>query len=279
MPSYLNPENKSLIAIKKIGLYLTLDWFVNCIQFEAVIECQSPDLNESTDNFERLKEEGFMEVIMKRGVVRFITVLFAFTVAAAFAQNVSTVISITNGNLSNFYLSIGDYYHVPESRVVYVRDHYRFQDEELPVVFFLASRAQVDPTLIIDLRMRNRMSWLGITFHFGLTPEIYYVPVKRVGPPYGKAYGHYKRHKNNYSKVVLADNDVVNLVNLRFMSDYHNVPPEVIMDRRGRGEKFISMNNEFREARVKNNNHENNGKQGDKKNNKNNGRGKGNGKG
>jgi hypothetical protein len=216
---------------------------------------------------------------MKRVAIQFIAMLFAISVATAFAQNVNTGISITNGHLSNFYLSIGDYYHVPESRVVYVRDHYRVHDEELPVLFFLASRAQVDPRLIIDLRMRNRMSWLDITFHFGLTPEIYYVPVKRVGPPYGNAYGHYKRHKNNYSRVVLADNDVVNLVNLRFMSDYHNVAPEVIMDRRGRGEKFISMNNEFREAKRNNRNYENKGKQGDKKNNKNNGRGKGNGKG
>jgi hypothetical protein len=185
---------------------------------------------------------------MKKAVIHFAAVLFLMSAATASAQNVSAEVSITNGH-SSFYLAIGDYYRVPESRVVYVRNHYRIRDEELPVVFFLASRAHVDPQVIIDLRMRHRMSWLDITFHYGLTPEIYYVPVTRVGPPYGNAYGHYKKHKKDYKKVVLVDDDVVNLVNLRFMSEYHGIAAEVVMDRRGRGERFVVMNDEFREEK------------------------------
>ncbi len=185
---------------------------------------------------------------MKKAVIQSAAVLVLMSAATASAQNVSAGVSITNGH-SSFYLAIGDYYRVPESRVVYVRNHYRIRDEELPVVFFLASRAHVDPQVIIDLRLRHRMSWLDITFHYGLTPEIYYVPVTRVGPPYGNAYGHYKKHKKDYKKVVLVDDDVVNLVNLRFMSEYHGIAAEVVMDRRGRGEKFYVMNDEFREEK------------------------------
>ena len=187
---------------------------------------------------------------MKKAVIQFAAVLFllSISVSTASAQNVSAGVSINSGH-NSFYLSIGDYYRVPESRVVYVRDHYRIRDEELPVVFFLASRAHVDPQVIIDLRMGHRMSWLDITFHYGLTPEIYYVPVTRVGPPYGNAYGHYKKHKKDYKRVVLVDDDVVNLVNLRFMSEYHGIPAEAVMDRRGRGERFVVMNDEFREER------------------------------
>ena len=165
--------------------------------------------------------------------------------APALAQSVSTGISISNGELRSFYLAVGDYYRVPESRVVYVKQHYRVHDEELPVVFFLASQARVDPQVIIDLRYRQRMSWLNITLHYGLTPEIYYVPVQRVGPPYGNAYGHYKKHGKDYRKVRLADSDVVNLVNLRFMSEYHGVAAEVVMDQRGRGERFVVMNDHY----------------------------------
>jgi len=187
---------------------------------------------------------------MKRILIQLAVVLFLMSAATAFAQ-VSAGVSIGNGGLNSFYLAIGNYYHVPQTRVVYVRDHYHMRDEELPVVFFVASRAHVDPQVIIDLRMRRRMSWLDITFHYGLTPEIYYVPVTRVGPPYGKAYGYYKKHGNNYRRVVLADNDVVNLVNLRFMSDYHGVAPEVIMDRRGRGERFFAMNDEFHREKAR----------------------------
>ena len=202
---------------------------------------------------------------------------------AAFAQNMSTGISIADGQLRNFYLSIGDFYRVPESRVVYLRNTYHIHDEELPVIFFLAERAHRDPQAIIDLRMRNRMSWLDITLHFGLTPEIYYVPLTRVGPPYGNAYGYYKKHKNNYRKVYLVDADVVNLVNLRFMSDYHRVPPEKIMDSRGRGEKFFTINDGFYKAKGRNKDFEpEKGKREDKEGrensykDKNNGRGKGN---
>jgi hypothetical protein len=205
---------------------------------------------------------------MKRAIIQFSAMLFLMSAAIASAQSVSGGISIINGQLNSFCLAIGEYYRVPESQVVYVREHYRVRDEELPVVFFLASRAHVSPQAIIDLRIRRRMSWLNITFNYGMTPEIFYVPLKRVGPPYGNAYGYYKKHKKNYKKVVLADNDVVNLVNLRFMSEYHGIAPEAVMDRRGRGEKFVAMNERIREEKRRQND---NGK------NKNgNGKGKGN---
>src|SRR5215510_2758060 len=184
---------------------------------------------------------------MKKAVIQFAAVLFLMPVVTASAQ-VSAGVSINSGH-NSFYFAVGDYYGVPESRVVYVRDHYRIPDEELPVVFFLASRAHVDPQVIINLRIKRRMSWPDITFHYGLTPEIYYVPVTRVGPPYGNAYGHYKKCKKDYKKVVLVNDDVVNLVNLRFMSEYHGIPAEQVMDRRGRGERFVAMNNEFRQEK------------------------------
>lgn len=213
---------------------------------------------------------------MKKTIICF-AVLLLMPAAAAFAQNVSAGVSIASGH-NSFYFSIGDYYRMPESRVVYVRDHYHVPDEELPVVFFLASRAHVDPWVIIDLRMQRRMSWLDITFHYGLTPEIFYVPVTRVGPPYGNAYGHYKNHKGNYKKVVLVDEDVVNLVNLRFMSEYHGIAPELVMDRRGRGERFVAMNNNFREEKIgyrNRNDDRDNGKDNNEKHKNNKGRGKG----
>jgi len=188
---------------------------------------------------------------MKRIIVLFAALVLLAPAASGSAQSVSTGISISNGELRSFYLAIGDYYRVPEARVTYVKQHYRVHDEELPVVFFLASRAHVDPSVIIDFRYRQRMSWLNITLHYGLTPEIYYVPVQRVGPSYGNAYGHYKKHGKDYRKVMLADADVVNLVNLRFMSEYHGVAAEVVMDRRGRGERFVVMNDHYYKEKGK----------------------------
>ena len=219
---------------------------------------------------------------MKKTIIMFIALMFLVPAAPALAQNVSTGISISNGELQSFYLAIGEYYRVPESRVVYVKQHYRLPDEELPVVFFLASRAHVDPQVIIDLRLRQRMSWLNITFHYGLTPEIYYVPVKRVGPPYGNAYGHYKKHGHDYKKVVLVDADVVNLVNLRFMSEYHGVAAEAVMDQRGRGERFVVINDHYDKEKGKHRDQDNDKGKGkdkdDKKDKKDKDKGKGHGK-
>jgi hypothetical protein len=190
-----------------------------------------------------------MEGFMKNVFTPLMGLFFFILAVPTSAQDVSTGISIADGELRSFYLAIGDYYRVAEPRIVHVKKHYRMRDEELPVVFFLASCAHVEPDVIIDLRFRQRMSWLNITFHFGLTPEIYYVPVQRVGPPYGKAYGHYKKHPHDYKKVVLVDEDVVNLVNLRFISDYHHVAPEMVMDLRGQGKKFVVVNEEIRKGK------------------------------
>jgi hypothetical protein len=225
---------------------------------------------------EQLKRSS-REVSMKKAFIIQIAVLFLIFEAIASAQNMSAEVSIGDGR-NSFSFAISNHYHAPHSRVVYIRDHYRVHDEELPVVFFLASRVHADPQVIIDLRMRQRMSWLDITFHYGLTPEIYYVPVTRVSPPYGNAYGYYKKHKNNYKSVALVDADVVNLVNLRFMSDYHSVAPELIMDRRGKGEKFVVMNTTFREENMRRGNRNDDGGDGKARKDKNKGNGKGNGR-
>ncbi|OPY10190.1 MAG: hypothetical protein A4E67_00667 [Syntrophaceae bacterium PtaB.Bin038] len=44
---------------------------------------------------------------------------------------------------------------------------------------------------------------------------------------------------------------MVNLVNLRFISEYHGVAAEVVMDRRGRGERFVVMNNHYYKEKGK----------------------------
>jgi hypothetical protein len=196
-----------------------------------------------------IRQRQLLEGFMKNILILLIVLISLIMTVPASGQNVSTGISIADGELKSFYLAIGDYYRVPEPRVVHVKQHYRVRDEELPVVFYLASCARVEPEVIIDLRLRQRMSWLNITFHFGLTPEIYYVPVQRVGPPYGKAYGHYKKHEHDYKRVVLADEDVVNLVNLRFISDYHRVAPEMVMDMRSQGGRFAVINEEVRKGK------------------------------
>lgn len=156
-------------------------------------------------------------------------------------------ISVADGKLRSFYLAVSDYYQIPGGDVVATKERYRLRDEELPVIYFLAARARVNPSVIIDLRIKG-MSWLDVTFHYGFTPEIYYVPVtvEKVGPPYGKAYGYYKKYRSSkeWKKIVLSDYEVIDLVNLRFISEHYQLKPEVVMEMRSQGKNFVSINDE-----------------------------------
>src|SRR4030042_2442417 len=70
-------------------------------------------------------------------------------------------VSIGNEGLRGFHFSVGEYYRVPETEVVVVRKR-GIPDEELPVIFYLATRARVAPRAILDLRLRG-LSWMEIT--------------------------------------------------------------------------------------------------------------------
>ena len=163
-------------------------------------------------------------------------------------------ISVADGELRSFYLAVSNHYRVPGEEVVSVKERYRFRNEELPVVYYLAARARVKPSAIIDLRI-SHMSWLDISFRYGLTPEIFFVPltVEKVGPPYGKAYGHYKKYHPNkeWKKIVLSDNEVVDLVNLRFISEYHKLAPDTVIKMRGKGMNFVNINIEIEKGKGK----------------------------
>jgi len=155
-------------------------------------------------------------------------------------------VSIGDEGLRGFYLAVGDYYRVPEREVIVVKERH-IPDEEIPVVFFIAQRARVRPATIIDLRLRGK-TWMDITLHFGLSPEIFYVPVREVvvtGPPYGKAYGYYKKKpRKEWRKIVFDDDDVINLVNLRFISKHYSYEPEKVIKLREGGKNFTVINEE-----------------------------------
>ncbi|HOD35943.1 MAG TPA: hypothetical protein PLR20_10715 [Syntrophales bacterium] len=168
--------------------------------------------------------------------------LFAGFIPAASATNVDLGISMGSEGIRGFYLGVSNYFRVPEREVIHVRErgiHYN----DLPVVFFMAARAHVAPGVIADLRLGG-MNWWDISVRYGIGPEVYYVPVPVVvkGPPYGKAYGHYKKHpRHQWNQIVLQDADIVNMVNLRYVSEYYDYPENRVMKMRGQGKDFVAI--------------------------------------
>jgi hypothetical protein len=160
----------------------------------------------------------------------------------AFAQTAFSV----SAHIGDFHVAVANYYQVPEREVIVIRER-RIPDDEIPVALFIARHAGVPWTRVVDMRLRGT-SWWDISVRLGVSPEVYYVPVAVVsGPPYGRALGHYKKkHRKEWRTIVLTDADVVNLVELRFLSEHYHVAPERIIELRGKDRDFVAINYEVR---------------------------------
>lgn len=184
---------------------------------------------------------------MRKVLISLVLLFFmgCFTASPGRAD-VSFGLSVGEEGIKSFYLAVGEHYRVPEKEIVIVRQK-NIPNEEMPVVFFLAKRTGTTPEAIIKLRLGGK-SWMEITAHFGLSAEIYYVPVKEVsGPPYGKAYGHFKnRERNQWREIKLTDGDIVNFVNLKFISEHYGCSPDEVVKMRENGKNFIDINTEVK---------------------------------
>lgn len=171
------------------------------------------------------------------------------TVATNARAQVSLGLSADEGGIRDFYIAVGQYYHVPEKEVLIVRER-SIPDDDLPVVFFLAQRARVAPQAVIDLRISGK-SWMDITLHYGLSPEIYYVKVGEVsGPPYGKAFGYFKnKPRKQWKEIRLGDDDIVNLVDLRFVSGHYGYAPDKVISMRSKGASFVQVNSDIKKGK------------------------------
>jgi hypothetical protein len=153
--------------------------------------------------------------------------------------------------------SIVDYFTATQKEVTVARDR-GISDDEIPVVFFMSRLAEVSPPEIINLRL-NGKSWQEVARHYEYGPGIFYYPIKEnaaVVPPYGKAYGYYKSKPiKEWNKIKLGDDDIINLVNLEFLSEYNNYPALTIMAMRGKNKGFKTISDEIdgqRELNKKN---------------------------
>jgi len=157
--------------------------------------------------------------------------------------DINAGISVGSEGIKSFYFSISDYFQVPEKQVEFIRER-KISDEELPVVFYMAGIIGEKPEVIVDMRIGGS-SWYDISTNYGMNANIFYVPVKsNPGPPYGKAYGYYKnKPRKEWKNITLTDEDIINLTNLRFISEYYNYDPDKVMKLRGEGKSFVTINN------------------------------------
>jgi hypothetical protein len=161
------------------------------------------------------------------------------------ASNFDVGISGSERGIDGFNLSIGDYYRVPYQEVVMIERS--IPRDEMSVVYFLADQSHQDARFISNLRLRG-ISWWDITFRLGLDPRILYVvdTHRYNNPPYGKAYGYHEASKHR-----LRDGEIVDLVNVRFLSEHHRISPDEVIDRRRSGERYDRIDEHYRDTKDK----------------------------
>ena len=189
----------------------------------------------------------------KLSVLAIVLVLMAFAAPAGVKADFKLGVTAGNQGLNGFYLSVGNYNRIPEREVVVVKQQ-GISDEELPVVFFLAAKAKVPYGEIVKLRLK-RWGWMKIAQKYKLDPAIFYVPVNGEvkGRVYGRSYGYYKgRPQPQWKKIKLSDEDIVNFVNLRFVSEHYGYAPEEVIKMREQGRNFVTIDNDIRVMKTKN---------------------------
>ena len=144
---------------------------------------------------------------------------------------------------------IAEYFKVPRADVQALTG--RVLDLEIPIVFFLAREGQTDVATVMRWH-DQKTSWAEIGTRYGVNAEHYHVPLRYVGPPFGHAYGYYKKlPREQWRGIPLNEEDILNLVNLRVLTERYGVTADTVVARRGQGQNFLQINVALREAALR----------------------------
>jgi hypothetical protein len=123
-----------------------------------------------------------------------------------------------------------DYYGFPQSSVVAVQSA---RPSEAAVILEIARSARVLPAKVVDLRQRGFSFW-DILSRFGSSPSIFFVDIPRsrtddLGPPYGKAWGYWRKYGTRWPRTaVLSDDDLIRVNDVKLHSLYFREDPYAV---------------------------------------------------
>lgn len=176
-------------------------------------------------------------------ITLFLVLLFLILTMPIYAKDIDIGVSIGDGKIRSFYFALGDFFRIPEERIIIIKKRYPIiLEEELPVVLIIVKEAGVDPDVIIELRRRG-YSWYDIMVRFRIYPEVVFKRYIIYGPPYGKAWGYHKKKK----KIIFIDDDIIALANIKFLSEYYREDPQVIIKYKEKYPRFLDVHYEIYE--------------------------------
>ncbi len=107
--------------------------------------------------------------------------------------------------------------------------------DEMPVVLYLANRSGVSPDVLVAQRRRGR-EWMDIALGHEVHAGDLYVPLQGPAGFLAAAYERFDGVASSaWAGIRLTDQEVVGLVNLRFISVFLGVPPAQVVGELRRG--------------------------------------------
>jgi hypothetical protein len=135
-----------------------------------------------------------------------------------------------------------NHYHADPDVVVLASRRLRRPVDEIPIILFLAQHSRRSPSAILDLRAGGR-GWIDIFVSLGLPYSILFAELPPdPGPPYGKAWGYWKKHRNDpRARIVLTDGEFTDLVHLQVTTRALGIDAREAIRLRGKGKAFRNI--------------------------------------
>lgn len=129
-------------------------------------------------------------------------------------------------------------YPMPREHVTAVFRKMSHPERDYPILAFIAHHARVDIRTVWAYRSKGH-PWFDVMLHFGVGPDVLFVRLDDdPGPPYGKAYGHWRKHHNRMPARFVTDEDVQFWVGLHTVAAYSGTSVAHVHKRFAAGEKI-----------------------------------------
>jgi hypothetical protein len=169
------------------------------------------------------------------GVMVVAAALCAPTASAGLDVSFGAAVNVNDD--TSLYFAVSSRYFAREPRVVEQWSRRVADPDDLSVLLFISSRAGRSPDAVFALRQAG-LSWWDVSIRLGVQPDVWFVPVRRdPGPPYGNAYGYWRKHGKNARAYRVDDRACRDLVAVRMMHEYYGLPVDRAMELRRDGRR------------------------------------------
>ncbi len=143
--------------------------------------------------------------------------------------------------VASYYRGVADHFGLPPSELRVLAE-WRLQAEEVPVVLFLARHAGISADALVALKRGGR-SWAELAERYDVGPGAFHVPLQASSPPgtLASAYEQFRSTPSGgWDRIRLDDGDVVQLVNLKFVTEYVGAPADRVLQLRQREGSYVA---------------------------------------